>query len=121
MANLLATAAAWLAGQQKDFASSDVTYARGDATATVAAVKGRTEFEDTDNDGTVIKTESVDWVILAEDLVLGGDLTVPARGDTITDAAGVVHQVLPFAGEPAWRYADVHRNQLRIHTKAVGP
>jgi len=64
-----------------------------------------------------------DFLIAPEDLILGGQKSLPERGDQIRETVGTqtfVYEVLAPAGEPEWRWSDPHRKLLRIHTKQVG-
>ena len=113
MADLLAQGAAWLEQQRTRHLTTSVTYVRGAHSVVVAATIGRTKFET--DDGTAVRVEFTDrdFLILAADLVLGGQATVPARGDLIRE--GVMEfEVLD------WRFSDPYRQTLRITTKHVG-
>lgn len=118
MADLLDTGAIFLARMQGLHASRDVTYARGADSVTVAATKGQSRFEVTDDTGTSTLL-SEDFIIAPALLVLDGTTVLPEPGDRITDG-GVVYEVMAIPGEPHWRYTDQYRHQVRIHTKIVG-
>jgi hypothetical protein len=79
----------------------------------VAATIGRTKAEA--DDGHVVRVEFTDrdFLILAADLVLNGQLSEPARGDLIREGPREF-EVLD------WRYSDPYRQTLRITTKHVG-
>lgn len=99
-----------------------VTYARGVETVTLTAGRGRSEFE-TERKGILIKLEARDFLIATAELILAGAVTLPARGDTISETVGdttYTYEVLELNGEPAWRFADEYRQQLRVHTKRTG-
>jgi hypothetical protein len=122
MPDLLATGASWLADQLKAHASKSVTYQRGAAAVTVPATIGRTQFEQTTDEGIVEKFESRDFLIQTADLVLSGSPTVPQRGDRIVESLGtatLTYEVLPNLNLPAFRYSDAYRKLLRVHTKLV--
>ncbi len=125
MADLMEQGAAFLAEQQKLHASKPVLYSRtgtGSGTVIVSAMIGRTEWEQTDDLGTVLRTESRDFIIKAKDLVLSGVVVTPKDDDEIREDIGqqvFVYQVMAPGAEPPWRHADFHRHQLRIHTKHV--
>ena len=64
--------------------------------------------------------QSRDYLVLAADLILGDERTLPLSGDTIEEIdEGQVftYEVTVMGPEPAYRYSDVGRVQLRIHTK----
>jgi predicted MarR family transcription regulator len=55
--------------------------------------------------------------------VLGGSPTLPERGDLIRETQGAktfIYEVMAPGKEPPWRWSDVFRKVLRIHTKQVG-
>ena len=120
MANLLSDAEAWLAGQLQTHVATTVTYRRGGAAVSLAATKGRTEFEQIDENGFAQRILSIDFLLPAADLILSGAVTLPARGDTIEETIGSAthtHEVLPIGTEPCYRLTGANRKQLRIHTK----
>ena len=123
MADLLEQSSAWLDGQRKKFLAKTVTYCRGQAEAVVLATVGRTTFEVEDSTGVAERFESRDFIITAADLVLGGEVVTPERGDRIEETAGnqtLVYEVVGPGQEPCWRWSDPYRLALRIHTKQVG-
>ena len=89
-------------------AASDTTFAiqpwRGRTDAT-----GPTEYSDSEG-------QHVDWLLPISELAVEGSRIRPNRSDRITDANGVIYEVLPITeGETSWEYSS---NQLyRIHTK----
>jgi hypothetical protein len=123
MPNLLKTGSDWLAAQMKAHASQTVTYRRtGHADLDVAATIGRTEFEQTTDDGQVTTFESRDFLIAVADLLLSGSPAVPQRGDRIIETVGdatLTYEVLPQTALPPYRYSDQYRTLFRIHTKLV--
>ena len=122
MADLLEQASTWLDGQRKTHLSRPVVYERGEESVEVQATIGRTVFEAADAYGVVERTESRDFLVLAADLVLGGEAVLPERGDRIREAQGqktYVYEVLAPGKEPPWRWSDDYRQTLRIHTKHV--
>ncbi len=124
MSDLLETAAQWLAEKLKAHASRPVVYRRGADEVTVEAIVGRTLLKLDDGYGGVrMEWTDRDFLIAAEDLILGGQRTLPQRGDQIRepqDGKIVVYEVLAPGSEPEWRWSDPHRKLLRIHTKQVG-
>ena len=113
MADLLAQGAAWLESQRTKYLTTTVTYVRGDVSIAVPATIGRTKYEA--DDGHVVRIEFTDrdYLILAADLVLGGQASEPDRGDLIREGPREF-EVLD------WRYSDPYRTTLRITTKHVG-
>jgi len=124
MADLLANAATWLAQQRTKHLSQPVLYRRDSDSVTVFATIGKTEFEIDDDYGVVQRIESRDFLILTADLVLAGVFSLPQRGDIIEEMSGsetLQYEVTAPGKEPCWRYSDLHRQTLRIHTKFMGP
>jgi len=124
MGDLLDDGLAWLAEQLKAHASRTVVYRRGTDEVTVQALVGRTLLKLDDGYGGVrMEWTDRDFVIAADDLVLGGEKTLPQRGDQVretVDGQALVYEVLAPGSEPEWRWSDPHRRLLRIHTKQVG-
>lgn len=121
--DLLEHGAAWLEDQRTRHLSRMVTYLRGTDSVDIVATIGQTTFEQADEYGVVHRTESRDFLVLAADLVLGGNATLPQAGDRIRETAGdqtFIYEVMAPGGEPPWRYSDPYRRTLRIHTKHVG-
>ena len=122
MGDMLKDASDWLEDKRKEHASSAVTYHRGTFQVAVQATIGRTVFEIDNGFGILEKTESRDYLILAEDLVLNTVRTLPQRGDRIREADGetvYVYEVLAPGKEPHYRFSDPYRKTLRIHTKQI--
>lgn len=113
MGDLLAWGAAWLEQQRTRHLTTPVVYVRGTEEVIVPATIGRTQYEA--DDGHVVRIEFTDrdFLILAADLVLAGQVTEPRRGDLIREA-GREFEVL------AWRCSDPYRQTWRITTKFLG-
>lgn len=124
MGDVLEDGLDWLAAKLKAYVSRPVVYRRGAENATVQAIIGRTLLKLDDGYGGVrMEWTDRDFLIVAEDLTLGGQKTLPQRGDQIRETQGgktLVYEVLAPAGEPEWRWSDPHRKLLRIHTKQIG-
>jgi len=99
-----------------------VTYCRGGQSVEVQATVGRTVFEIADTYGLVERSESRDFLVTAADLVLAGQAVLPERGDQVREAQGdkvYVYEVMAPGKEPHYRFSDVYRRTLRIHTRQV--
>jgi hypothetical protein len=124
MPDLLQTGSDWLADQLKTHASRPLVYRRGAQQVAVQATVGRTLLKLDDGFGSVrMEWTDRDFLIHAADLVLGGSATLPERGDVIRETQGTttfVYEVMAPGKEPPWRWSDVFRKVLRIHTKQVG-
>lgn len=124
MADFLETGTEWLTEKLKAHASRPVVYRRGADEVTVQAIIGRTLLKLADDYGGVrMEWTDRDFLIAAEDLILGGQRTLPKRGDRILETDGSqtrMYEVLAPGNEPEWRWSDPHRKLLRIHTKSIG-
>jgi len=124
VANLMAKASAWIAEQVRDHASDLVTYSRGQMSVRLLASGGPQPLRAEGDVGVRVEWANRDWLIAAADLVLGGNVVEPAKGDVIRldDATGATHvyQVLALPGEAVWRWSDAHNVLRRVHSKYVG-
>lgn len=112
--NVIADGVAWLRKQQLAHTSDEALYRRpGAVERTVRATAGRSAWDATDADGAVVRIENVDFIVPAEDLE-----TAPEKGDRLV-FDGREYEVLSPGGEPPWRWSDVRRTAMRIHTKLV--
>src|SRR5688500_17907855 len=122
MADLLEQASDWLGNQRTSHRTHTVTYVRHEDTVDVPATIGPTPFEIDNGYGVIERTESRDFLVLTEELVLAGNHTLPERGDRIRDTRGTttyVYEVMAPGKEPHWRYSDPYRKTLRIHSKQI--
>ena len=123
MHDMLDDGLGWLTEKLKAHASRAVVYRRGADEVTVQAIIGRTLLKLDDGYGGVrMEWTDRDFLIATDDLVLGGQRTLPKRGDRILETDGSqiwVYDVLAPGNEPEWRYADPHQQMYRIHTKQV--
>ena len=123
MQDLLQAGQAWLANQLHEHVATEVTYRRGADEAIVRATIGRTLLKLDDGYGGVrmVWTDR-DYLIRAADLLVSGNPIQPQRGDQIREVVGtrtLVYEVLAPGEEPPWRWADPHRQMVRIHTKQI--
>ncbi|MBL7044310.1 MAG: hypothetical protein ISR77_37135 [Pirellulaceae bacterium] len=122
MTDILQRGSDWLQDQRHKHATRTVTYERGVDTVDLAGTIGRTIFEIDNGHGLLERIESRDYLVLAIDLVLGGSLVLPQRGDRIREAQNgttYVYEVMSPGKEPHWRWSDPYRKTLRIHTKQI--
>lgn len=122
MSDLLQQGSDWLEDQRTRHATRIVTYQRGLASIDVSATVGRTIFEVVGASGVAEKIESRDYLLLAADLIIDDERTLPNRGDRIRETVGstsFLYEVMAPGREPHFRYSDPYRKTLRIHTKHV--
>ena len=125
MPDLLRTAAAWLSATLETNVSETIGYTRGalGVVGGLLATIGHTPFSQVTDSGIIETYQTRDYLITAAELILGGNVVLPQRGDLITetDANGnsFVYQVMAPGGEPHYRFCDQFRVKLRVHTKQV--
>ena len=122
MPDLLKEGSDWLEDQRTDFLSRTVTYQRDPDEVEVLATVGRTVFRIDGAYGLQQRHEARDYLFLAADLVLDAVVVLPVAGDRIREVQGAVaytYEVMAPGGEPPWRYSDLYRKTLRVHTKQV--
>jgi hypothetical protein len=120
MTNLLQQGSDWLESKRNQYLSQPVIYSRATSSITVNATLGKTEYEVDDDYGLRVKAEVMDFLILAEELVLDGQKTLPKAGDQIRIPRGdqtTIFEVMALSGQECWRYSDSFGKTLRIHTK----
>lgn len=99
---------------------SSATYHSGSESVALTVALGHSDFEITDEFGRLSSWRSRDFILLAAELVIGGERIEPQRGHYILLAAGgqverytVQH---PDPKQPPWRYMDPTNTALRVHT-----
>lgn len=115
MSDLLASGAAWLAGQLAAGASRSVRYSRGADYGTVNATIGTSRFESQGTSGVIEQWESRDFIIKAGTLPFGE----PLRHDKIIETVNgvdVTYEVTSPRGVPVFHYGDAFRQTVRVHT-----
>ena len=118
MSDLLASGAAWLAGQLAAGASRSVRYSRGADYGTVNATIGTSRFESQGTSGVIEQWESRDFVIKAGTLPFGE----PLRHDKIVETVNgvdVTYEVTSPRGVPVFHWGDAFRQTVRVHTIAT--
>jgi hypothetical protein len=109
--------------QLKKHASREVVYQRGPDTVTVQATIGRTLLKLDDGfGGVLLQWTDRDFLIPSAMLVIGGQPILPERGDLIhevQDSTEYTYEVLAPGSEPPWKWSDLYRSLLRIHTKQI--
>ena len=115
MSDMLRDRGIFLEAQRNSFAASPVEYRKlGGATITaINATRGKTGFNQTDENGFQIGGTIIDFLILSDDL--GAE---PERGDIIVDS-GRKYEVLPLGLNGSWRWSEPGIT-YRIHTRDIG-
>lgn len=121
MADLFSGATTLLSDSLKANAGKTATYSRGGMSASLTVTMQTPVFED-DTDFGRITSEIKDFIIQADDLIIGGLTVQPERGDTITvsiNSEDRVYEVVGLQGEPPWRYSDPYNVMIRVHATRV--
>lgn len=123
MPDLLQQGSDFLESQRHQHMTRPVVYLRGGDSVALNATIGRTIFEQQDQFGVVQRTETRDYLVRTQDLVLAGAQTEPRVGDRIREPSGLaalLYEVMAIGAEPPFRFSDPERRTLRIHTKFIG-
>jgi hypothetical protein len=122
MIDLLQQGQQWLAQQLNNHASRSVVYRRGELGVELTAVIGRSSYQQDDGHGLLTRSQVRDFLIDTDALLLSIIGSLPRPGDRIVEIdrqQTYVFEVVPLGAEPHWRYSDVFRTKLRIHTKQI--
>lgn len=109
--DLLDEGHSWLASQQRNFQSREVTYRRGNSSVVVLATKGASVFEDMTEAGYIQRFESHDEIIRVVDLPFG----LPEVGDEIVVGSITYTVLIPSSGGVPYKQDNAH--SIRIFTK----
>lgn len=116
---MLDSASAWLDRTLAVAAGVSVVLRRGAAkSATVTAVVGSTEYDESNGDGIIERRQSRDYLIAKLDYVINGVTEDPCEGDIIEEGDRR-YRVSPMSDEPPARHSDAEKRMWRIHTKLV--
>ena len=99
-----------------------IRYVRGDDVVDLTAVPGSTDYETETRGGIFESHQARDYLVLADDLKIGGDRVKPKRGDEIRETVAgeeVTFPVMALGGSRHYDFSDPHRQILRVHTKQV--
>lgn len=108
----------------KSATAVDVQFVRGTSTVNLSAIPGVSKFDVIDDNGTMIRYQSRDFIVRASELEIDNEIVTPQKGDKIKEDIGsgqiAVHELMrPDGGENVWRFSDLARTYIRIHTKQV--
>lgn len=103
-------------------AGETVTYRRGVLSRSITAIPGRETRNVIGDEGIAMATDEMHFIVAPADLVLGGSVTLPERGDEIVRTVGnetLTYTVRVEGGLD--RYSiDPTASALRIRTKLKG-
>lgn len=98
-------------------------YWRGDTQIALGNVsRGRWVFRFEDEYHTTKRIETRDFLVAAEELVIGGVPVEPVIGDRIQETVAgdrITYEVVSVNNEPCFRWSDPGRTQLRIHSLRI--
>ena len=99
----------------------DITLSRGASSTPIPkVVPGRSSHDVMSKGQLVEQVQSRDFMILASAYKFNDVVSLPQRGDRITeDATGKVYAVLASGTEAQWRWMDQCKLILRVHTKEM--
>jgi hypothetical protein len=107
-------------GTIRDVAGQSVMFSDGVNSANITgATKTRGQSLVNQAMGVFTTLEQWDFLLDPSQIVLGGVTVKPVGGNQITTANGSVYEVMENSGEPAWRWSDSGKTQIRVHTKMV--
>ena len=114
-----------VAGIATEVFGDKVTYTpNGKPAVRLYASIGPTEVSLEDGTAVQLSYEHRDFNLIADQLMVSGEVYIPQRGDTITEVNGgktYSYKVLPPDGfKECWTWADRFRIRRRIHCKLVG-
>ena len=123
MSDMMEAGHSWLADQSALYKSAAITYASGVYSVTVRMQHQRKTFQVDNGMGGIEESVRHDWTVKASELIINGSAHTPVRGDTVTDAAGNVYEVVgDGAGKQPYEQSDPYGYQIRIHSvrKTIG-
>jgi hypothetical protein len=114
---------AWAAAveAQKTTFGETVTYFNGSGTVSLTAIRTAAREMLVGDVTLLVSAGLADWIVVWTELVIGGSVVTPARGHTITTAAGTVFEVLPRDQDgEVYEREDPDGIWLRVKSKRTG-
>ena len=100
-----------------------IRYIRGESSVWIDATFGQSEFQIESANEVRIEHTDRDFLFAVAELILGGQLATPQRGDLIQVEHGDLYKVLPLDGERCYRTAgpgaDGKDALYRVHAKRI--
>lgn len=108
-------------GAIRDRNAVSITYQRGgDVSDPLSVTVGKTDWPIGDTSNVQMAFETRDYLIAASDLVVDSETVLPQRDDKVIETVGdktYAYRVMDSDGIPPYRFSDVSKTALRIHTK----
>src|SRR5262245_44603104 len=102
--DLLKSGLAWLTARLQSHASQPITYSRKYESVNLRATFGAKTIRTSDGEGGIlIERADLDVLFPSAHLVIGGEETLPVRGDRVrivVEGQGQIYEVTPYAGQP---------------------
>lgn len=115
--SLLSDGLAWISSQLPPAAGQAVVYVRGLNEISVPdAIQGREVFESEGEDGSLVRSVQIDWIIHKDRLQIAGVPFLPQVGDRIVSAEGT-YEVQLLGDDPCFRKTT--DELYRIHVRKV--
>lgn len=115
--SLLTDGLSWLSRQLPTAAGQSVTYKRGVNDLVIPdAVQGREVFESEGEDGSLVRSIQIDWVIHKDRLQIAAVPFLPEVGDRVVAADGT-YEVQLLGDEPCFRR--ITDELFRIHVRKI--
>jgi hypothetical protein len=115
--SLLTDGLSWLSNQLPQAAGQAVTYFRGEEYILIPdAVQGQEVFESEGDDGRLIRSVQIDWIIHKDRLQVDAVPFAPEVGDRIVSADGN-YEVQLLGDDPCFRRAT--EELYRIHVRKI--
>lgn len=113
----------WLVSKTRAKLSDTIEYRRAGVSISIPALLGQTTYEVADEDGMIVESKAIAFLVAKSDMVLLGSPILPEMGDQIRIVQGadtVVYEVLNLGGAGHWRPSGPHNLMFRIYTKHMG-
>lgn len=95
-------------------------YRRGDMVVRVTAIPRQPEYPAIVSDGFTVSALDQDWNVASEELIFGGVVSDPQRGDRMeVEDTSETYEVLPYSGNECFRPLGVPVAQFRIHSRKI--
>jgi hypothetical protein len=105
------------AGDMPRAAGVTAIYRRGESRVVVRAVMRQPECPIVTTDDFMITWLDQDWMIAADELIVGGSLIQPQRGDKIETTTGITYEVLPRGQQACFKPIGMPIVMYRISTR----
>jgi len=95
---------------------------RGAQITPVTATRARTEHDRVEEDGSVTRWISNDWIVPVSEYVFAGQAVEPEPGDRVIAVENLKHvtyEVVPAQGEHCWDWLNKSHGDYRVFSKRI--